>query len=391
MVNATLKEPSTQDQIDELLREADIFFGDGANDNLAKLEALLQTRKAEISTDVSTEAKRKEIVRAANAVRKIRTGLEGHAKDMTKELRDQIAVVNGASSKITETVQPFIDDIRAPVTQWEEKEEQRKAQADQIIQELRNAKMMPLGSTIADIQTRIEQVRGKNFTADVMGDRMEMAEELHELALHSLEKDLAAAQEIERQRIEQQEAARKAELEAQRLRDEQLAAERKRKAEAERAEQERLAQIAEAKAKAEVERAEKEALQRKLDEMQAKEDARLLAEQQAEAEAKAEAERAEQEKAKAAKPETVTEIAPEPEPVPDAVDDVAAQEPAPESQSDDDDAVAASFCEAVAAISYAIIHSKVGPNETAHNIVEAIEQGKIPHITFTPSTTPKGE
>lgn len=390
-MTATLKEPSTQDQIDELLREADIFFGDGADDNLAKLEALLQTRKAEISTDVSTEAKRKEIVRAANAVRKIRTGLEGHAKEMTKELRDQIAVVNGAASKITETVQPFIDDIRAPVTQWEEKEEQRKAQADQIIQDLRNAKMMPLGSTIADIQTRIEQVRGKNFTADVMGDRMEMAEELHELALHSLEKDLAAAQEIRRQRIEQQEAARKAELEAQRLHDEQLAAERKRKAEAEKAEQERLAQIAEAKAKAEVERAEKEALQRKLDEMQAREDARLLAEQQAEAEAKAEAERAEQDKAKAAKPEPVTEIAPEPEPVPDAANDVAAQEPAPERQSDDDAAEGVSFCEAVVAISYVIIHSKVGPNEAAYSIVQAIEKGMIPHITFTPSTTPKGE
>lgn len=193
--------------------------------------------------DVATKAGREGIVSLAASVRKRKAAIDKTRLDLTEKWRTQTAEVNAKGKAITEKLAELAEEIRAPVTAWENSEAARIAEADAIIRKLEDAKLITFGMASSDVAARLEQIRGLNLNAEILGVRTEMAEELKADAVTKLTQAVAdlKAQEAQARELEQ-------------LRAEQAAAEERRQ----REEQERAAAAArEAAAKAEAERLER--------------------------------------------------------------------------------------------------------------------------------------
>ncbi len=195
------------------------------------------------SGDVSTAAGRDRIKSAAHSIRTRKAAIDRSRKDLTEHWRRQTAAVNEVGKVIIGELDTLIEEVRAPVTAWEKAEEARIAEADRIILALQAAPTVTFGMTSAEVQERLDRIRGMNLNSEVLGVRTEMAEELKADAVAKLTEAVASLKAQE---------AQAAELE--RLRAEQAAAEERRQ----REEQERAAAAArEAAAKAEAERLER--------------------------------------------------------------------------------------------------------------------------------------
>lgn len=186
-----------------------------------------------------------QIKSEAHSIRGIKAGIDRTRKQLTEHWRQQTAKANEAGKVITEKLDALIEEVRAPVTKWEEAEKARKAEADRIIATLEAAKLIRFGETSATVQARLDDIRGMNLNDEVLGPRLEIAEDLKTEAVGILQQaltDLAAqeaqAAELERLRREKAEAdARAEQAEAQRIAEQQ-------RLEREKAEQERIAQAA---------------------------------------------------------------------------------------------------------------------------------------------------
>lgn len=193
--------------------------------------------------DISTKAGRDAIVSRAASIRSRKATFEKTKLALTSHWRDQTAKVNSVGKVIAERMGALAEEIRAPVTAWEAAEEQRKAEADRIILTLEMAPNVMFGMTSADVQERLDRIRGLNLNSDVLGVRIDMAEGLKADAVAKLTEAVASLKHQEQQAAE-----------LAQLRAEQAAAEERRQ----REEQERTAAAArEAAAKAEQERIER--------------------------------------------------------------------------------------------------------------------------------------
>lgn len=210
-----------------------------------QLVEAIQVDIADHDHNPDTEAGRKGITSDAFTVRKRKSAIDKKRLEMTAEWRRLTAETNETGKAITEKLEALAVEIRAPVTKWEEAEKARKAEADRIIATLEAAKLIRFGETSATVQTRLDEIRGMNLNDEVLGARLEMAEDAKRDAVGILQQavtDLAAqeaqAAELERLRREKAEAdARAEQAEAQRIAEQQ-------RQEREKAEQERIAKAA---------------------------------------------------------------------------------------------------------------------------------------------------
>lgn len=186
-----------------------------------------------------------QIKSEAHSIRTRKAAIDKTRTQLTEHWRNQTKKVNDAGKVITEKLDALIEEVRAPVTKWEEAEKTRKAEADRIIATLEAAKLIRFGETSATVQARLDEIRGMNLNDEVLGARLEMAEDLKAEAVGILQQavtDLAAqeaqAAELERLRREKADAEARAEqAEAQRIAEQQ-------RLEREKAEQERIAKAA---------------------------------------------------------------------------------------------------------------------------------------------------
>lgn len=206
-------------------------------------EAYMQQLRSAVwpaETDIETKAGRDRIKSNAQSIRTRKAAIDRTRKEMTEEWRKKTAAVNEVGKAVIGRLDALIEEVRAPVTAWEEAEAKRIAEADAIIADLTAAPTVTFGSTSADVEARLERIRGINLNPDVLGIRLEMAVELRDQAISRL------AQSVSELKAQEAQAA-----ELERLRAEQAAAEARR----EREEQERRAkEAAEAAARAEEER-----------------------------------------------------------------------------------------------------------------------------------------
>lgn len=224
--------------------------------------------------DVVTKAGREGIVSLAASVRKRKAAIDKTRLDLTEKWRAQTAEVNAKGKAITEKLAELAEEIRAPVTEWEKSEAARIAEADEIIRNLENAKTITFGMTSSEVAARLDQIRGLNLNADVLGVRLEMAEDLKADAVAKLTEAVASMKAQEAQAAEL--AQLRAEQERARIAAEQAEADRRAK------------EAAEAAAKAEQERIER---------------ARVEAAEQAKRDAEAQAKREQEERERAAQAE----------------------------------------------------------------------------------------
>jgi len=275
-----------------------LFEQDRFEARLAELRA-----GAPAPADMSRAKNRDALRSYASDIRSEKASIDRDRLRLTKEWRDLTAKVNGAWKDVEARMDELAAEIRAPLTEWEEREKARIAECDKIITDIALAGVITIEDTSASVRQRGMDVWAIQIDAERFGDKFEQATQAKASAVANLKAALA--------RLTQEEAD-KAELErlraeaAERAEKDRIAAEQAEAArlEAERAEQTRIAaEQAEAQRLADIERekehqriaAEQEAARIE----QARKDAAEKAQRDAEAAAKAEQDRRDREHAEA--------------------------------------------------------------------------------------------
>lgn len=243
------------------------------------IDVLIQRIKSEASAevpDLTTKKGRDRIASLAYKVSKTKTLVDDFGKELVAEEKKRLALIDADRKKWRDECDKLRDEIRKPLTDWEQAEADRIQRHKDAIQQLRELATQTMGHGSAVIAAFIAQAE-----AVTLGDHW------HEFAAEAgkAKDETLAILRLDLQRREQLEAEQ---AELARLR-----------AEAARREQEdrdrRIAEEAAAKARADAEaaaRAERDAIEAKARaEREAAERARIASEQ-AEARAKAEAEAA---------------------------------------------------------------------------------------------------
>ncbi|MDE2021151.1 MAG: hypothetical protein KGJ13_12515 [Patescibacteria group bacterium] len=252
-------------------------------------------------SDVSTKKGRDAIASFAFKIAKCKTAIDAVGKEQTDIAKDIPRKIDAIRKKARDTLDQWKDEVRQPLTEWEDAEEARKAKIQSLITELE--------STINDhgnrpslvIADRLDEVRNQPITEDIYQEFLPVARDLHSKAISALKDHHAAAikreaeaAELEKLRAEKAERDRKdaaeravkekAEREARIATEAAAAAERKAKAEIEAAAlREKQAKEAAEAARIRAEEAEKAAKIKAEKEIQAKIDAEKEAERKREA------------------------------------------------------------------------------------------------------------
>lgn len=259
-----------------------------------KFDAWYDRLKADAPKDVDiTTNKGRDTIRSYAAdIRKEKATIDRDRLRLTKEWRDMTAKVNEAGKQIERRLDGLAEEIRKPLTEWEEAEKARVAECDAVINRIVLAGIVTLDDTADTVRERGKEVWAIEIDADRFGDKFDQATkakahvvDLLKTALARLTKEEADRAELEKLRAEaaEREARETAEREAREA-EERAASEAKaaeeRRAAADNAEAERIARVeqeAADRARQEAEaaaQAERNRIQREHDEALAAERAR---------------------------------------------------------------------------------------------------------------------
>ena len=266
----------------------------------AGLDPYLAQIKAEIDSfvpDVSTKKGRDAIASIAHKVARSKTALDNIGKELVAELKDVPKKIDAERKRMRDTLDTWKDDVRRPLTEWEEAEESRQARHTTGIELIQQAaathdfSASTLRATLAAIEAKSIDASWEEFESEAHRAKTKTIEALQSAIA---ERDRQEAEQAELTRLRAEAAARE-----QKEREERIAREAAERAQREaeaKAHAEREANIkreAEAKASAErrelelklaAERAEREKVEAIQREQQAKADAERRAAEAVEAE-----------------------------------------------------------------------------------------------------------
>ncbi|MBE7186034.1 MAG: hypothetical protein INR68_16680 [Methylobacterium mesophilicum] len=205
--------------------------------------------------DLTTAKGREAIKSLAYKITRTKTAIDAAGKTLNEEARAKINVVDAARRVARERLDHLAEEVRRPLTEWEEAEKARVARCREIIDGLKADAVVTLDDTAATVRARGTGVWGVEITEAEFGSLFAEAEaakaqtvETLKVALARLTKEEADRAELERLRAEAAEREERERLEREVREAEERAAEEARQAEerrvaAEKAEAERTARI----------------------------------------------------------------------------------------------------------------------------------------------------
>ncbi|EJD7001174.1 hypothetical protein M0J97_RS20770 [Klebsiella pneumoniae] len=254
------------------------------------LDSFLEKIRAGVNEvpDLSTAKGRARIASLAAQVSRSKTAVEKPGRDYLKCLKEQPKVVEAELRRFVTECDQLRDEVRRPLTEWEDAEKARTEALQQRLVDLRAlADVIDTSGNYlpsADIQARILEAKSVVLD-DSWQERAAEAGVAKDSTIQQLEASLVIAQKREHEAAEldrlRKEAEEKARLEREENIRREAAEQAKRDAEAKAQAEIDAAARRESEARAATERAERE---------------KIEAQQKAEREAKAAAEKAEQEK-----------------------------------------------------------------------------------------------
>lgn len=258
----------------ESVNAVEVFTGGGLDDLLARIRAEAVT----LVPNVKTVAGRKEIASIAYKVSRSKTAIDDAGKALVADLKKQTGDIDSARKKARDTLDALRDEVRKPLTDWEEEQariERERVEAEERARaEAEAARLAEIARKEEEIRAREEAVRAaeeaerqRAAAEQAERERVEREARLQAEAAESAKREAAAA--VERAEREAREATERAAREA-------AEAEQRAKDAAEKAEREKAEAVAaaERRAQEEAERAERERqaqadAQRKADEARA--------------------------------------------------------------------------------------------------------------------------
>lgn len=231
--------------------KAEIVFAEGG---VAKVLADIAAKVRDVKTDVSTVPGRAAIKSLAYKVVRSKTALDDLGKEHVADLKKRTGAIDAERRTIREYLDQLAEEVRAPLTVWENR---IKGHEEQLALIMQTGNLAGVAETVAEIDHRVALVTGWPAR-----DWEEFAERAAEAILQvtgslttrrmAVAKREAEAAELEQ--LRQEKAAREA-----RERDEKIAAEAAERARIEaEAKAARDAEEAKARAEAEQRRVEKE-------------------------------------------------------------------------------------------------------------------------------------
>lgn len=198
-----------------------------------------------VKADLSTAAGRDRIRSAASEIARKKTTFDKTRKELTEDYRRKTATINAVGKLVVDRFAALQVRVRQPLTDWEEAEDARKAEADRLLEYFRSAAIVRADETAADVEARLDEVRAVNINDEILGPRTEMATDLRDDAVKALRETLdrikqAEADRAELERLRRAEAERQErEAREQREREAKETEEARQKAEQDRIERER--------------------------------------------------------------------------------------------------------------------------------------------------------
>lgn len=246
----------------ESVNAVEVFTGGGLDDLLARI----RTEAVTLVPNVKTVAGRKEIASVAYKVSRSKTAIDDAGKALVADLKKQTGDIDSARKKARDTLDALRDEVRKPLTDWEEEQariERERAEAEERARaEAEAARLAEIARKEEEIRAREEAVRAAEeaerqrvAAEQAERDRVEREARLQAEAAENAKRAAAAA--VERAEREAREATERAAREAaeaeQRAKDAAAraerekaeavaAAERRAQEEADRAERQRQAQ-----------------------------------------------------------------------------------------------------------------------------------------------------
>jgi hypothetical protein len=269
------------------------------------LDPFLQKIREEIDgfvPDVTTRKGREAIASIAYKVARSKTALDNVGKELVAELKEVPKKIDAERKRMRDLLDGWQAEVRQPLTEWEQREEARKAKhqagIDQINLRLecRDLDAAELKSNIAWLESmaigedweefETEAARAKDKALVALRDALVVREkyEAEQAELERLRAEAAAREQKEREERIAREAAEAERLAAERRAQEERDAAARRETEAKAAAERRELEL-----KLAAERAEREALEATQRAEQAERDAQARAEQAAAAERKRQA------------------------------------------------------------------------------------------------------
>lgn len=218
--------------------------------------------------DVSTKKGRDAIASNAAKVSRSKTYLDGVGKDLVDKLKEQPKLIDAERKRVRDALDALRDEVRKPLTDWEEAEEKR---IGDIRSRIERMKLIPIDGTIEQLKTHLFRLKSteindsfEEFKSDAALAKMDAitrAEGLIEKAtiaenekaeLERLRKEAEQKAQSEREerliKDAEERARKQAEEDAQKAINEAKAAEERAKAQAfEAQERERIAKESEEK------------------------------------------------------------------------------------------------------------------------------------------------
>ena len=251
-----------------------IFIKDGCDPIIEGLKK----EAAKFEGDITTAKGRKEIASFARKFSTAKSYLDKLGKTLSDEYRAKIAPINVERNKIETCCNELRDQIRKPLTDWEDAEKERVQRHENAIQFINNHLEVEFEDS-AHVAKLIEMVKGV-MVGEVFEEFELAATKAKEAALTQLEakfivlqnaeKHKAEAERLEKERLEKEQKECEEKIAEEAAEKAKQEAEEKAKAEAE--EKDRLAREA-------IEKAERETLEAKLETERVEKEKREAAEQ----------------------------------------------------------------------------------------------------------------
>jgi len=237
-------------------------------------------------TDPSTAEGRKRIIALAMKVTKTKTAIDAARVSLVSEEKTRLRIIDAEGKRIKETLSALAEEVRQPVTDFENREKIRIAAHEDAIDAINALAIFFVEPTVDVLAARLAEAEALSVDHEEFSP---MAEKSKAAVVDSLGKKLEAMRKAEAERVELERHRREAAEREQREREEQVAAAAKAEAEeaarveaervatAEKAERDRIQKESEANQKAAQEAVEK-AEQERREAIKASKDAAAKAE-----------------------------------------------------------------------------------------------------------------
>jgi hypothetical protein len=225
----------------EKIDAAAVFVENGLNPLIDKIKAEVKG----IVPILDTAKGRKEIASRARWVAKNKVFIDNAGKEYVAGLKAKIKPVDAERKRVREILDKLRDEVRQPLTEWEEIEEKKEAEEAQRIAlikekiekisqfEVRGSHGIPILLEIAnsqEIEAGIEFFETCNLTEEIFQEFLEKAEKVHSDVMNTLKERLKYVKEKEALEVEKKKLKAEKEAIEQRERDKKIAEEAAKKA-----------------------------------------------------------------------------------------------------------------------------------------------------------------